>query len=99
MKGDRVLVIVDVGGGATREFETIANAQGRRVEVATARGGMIEVSVMTRTNKFVRTNRFMASRVVALIEDKQEEPEEPVIANPLLGTVREDLGLPPLPGL
>ena len=40
---------------------------GRRVEVSTGRG-IVEVSEVTRTGVTVRTARFMASRVVALVE-------------------------------
>ena len=40
---------------------------GRRVEIANRRG-IIEVSEVTRTGTAVRTARFMASRVVALVE-------------------------------
>ncbi|HEY7460583.1 MAG TPA: hypothetical protein VIC59_01740 [Gemmatimonadota bacterium] len=66
MKGDRVEVVVDVGEG-TRSFEIAATQEGRRVEVSTARG-ILEVSEVTRTGGAVRTGRFMASRVVAVIE-------------------------------
>jgi hypothetical protein len=66
MKGDRVEVVVDVGEG-TRSYEIAATQAGRRVEVSTARG-VLEVSEVTRTGGAVRTGRFMASRVVAVIE-------------------------------
>jgi hypothetical protein len=54
VKGDRVEIVVDVGGG-TKTYE---------------------VSEMTRTGNVVRTGRFMATRVVAVIEHPalDEEP-------------------------
>jgi hypothetical protein len=66
MKGDRVEVIIDVGEG-TRTFEIEATKAGRRVEVSNVRG-TVEVSEVTRTGEVVRSGRFMAQRVVALIE-------------------------------
>ena len=66
MKGDRVEIEVDTGDG-TRTYEVVATRAGRRVEVSTGRG-IVEVSEVTRTGTAVRTARFMASRVVALVE-------------------------------
>jgi hypothetical protein len=66
MKGDRVEVVIDSGEGA-RTYEITATKAGRRVEVANRRG-VVEVSEVTRTGTPVRTARFMASRVVALVE-------------------------------
>jgi hypothetical protein len=66
MKGDRVEVVVDIGDG-TRTYEIDATKAGRRVEVSNVRG-TVEVSEVTRTGEVVRTGRFMAARVVALIE-------------------------------
>jgi hypothetical protein len=66
MKGDRVEVVVDVGDG-TRSYEIAATQRGRRVEVSSARG-ILEVSEVSRTGTLIRTGRFMASRVVAVIE-------------------------------
>jgi len=66
MKGDRVEIVVDVGDGI-RTYEIGATRAGRRVEVATRRG-LIEVSEVTRTGTPVRTARFMASRIVSLVE-------------------------------
>ncbi len=70
MKGDRVEIVVDTGG-TTRTFEVAATRAGRRVEVSIARG-TVEVTEVTRTGTPVRTERFMASRVVALIEHPVE---------------------------
>ena len=73
MKGDRVEVVVDVGDGV-RSFEVVATRDGRRVEVSTSRGS-VEVAEVTRTGRAVRTARFMASRVVAVVEHPAAEPE------------------------
>lgn len=71
MRGDRVEVVVDTGNGVqTHEIE--ATKAGRRVEVATSRN-VIEVSEVTRGGKPVRTARFMADRVVALVEHPAED--------------------------
>jgi hypothetical protein len=66
MRGDRVEITVDVGNGV-QTFEVVATRAGRRVEVATGRT-MIEVTEVTRGGTAVRTARFLASRVVALVE-------------------------------
>ena len=67
MKGDRVEAVVDTGQGGVQTFEIVATRNGRRLEVTTARG-VVEVSEVTRGGTPVRTARFMASRVVALVE-------------------------------
>jgi len=66
MKGDRVEIVVDSGDG-TKSYEVAATRAGRRVEIANRRG-VVEVSEVTRSGTAVRTARFMASRVVALVE-------------------------------
>ena len=71
MKGDRVEVLVDVGG-AVQAFEIVASKAGRRVEVSSGRG-MVEVSEVTRSGQPVRSARFMQSRVVALVEHPAED--------------------------
>lgn len=75
MKGDRVEVVVDVGGG-TRTFEIVATKAGRRVEVAQGRG-VVEVSEVTRTGEIVRTGRFQAARVVAVVEHPFQDERRP----------------------
>lgn len=67
MRGDRVEIVVDTGDGSVRQFDVVATRAGRRVEVTMARG-TVEVSEVTRTGQPVRSARFMASRVVALVE-------------------------------
>jgi hypothetical protein len=66
VRGDRVEVVVDAGQGV-RIYEVEARRAGRRVEVSTARG-VTEVSEVTRTGTPVRTARFMAARVIAVVE-------------------------------
>jgi hypothetical protein len=66
VRGDRVEIVVDAGG-VTKNYEVAATRAGRRVEVVNRRG-MIEVSELTRGGTPVRTARFMASRVIALVE-------------------------------
>jgi hypothetical protein len=66
MKGDRVEIVVDSGNG-TLKYEIEATKAGRRVEVTTGRG-IVEVTEVTRSGTAVRSGRFMADRVVALVE-------------------------------
>jgi hypothetical protein len=66
MKGDRVEIVVDAGD-STRAYEVVATRAGRRVEVSIGRG-VVEVVEVTRTGVPVRTARFMASKVLALVE-------------------------------
>lgn len=66
MKGDRVEIVIDAGGTA-RTYEVAATRAGRRVEVVSRRG-LVEVTELTRGGVAVRTARFMASRVIALVE-------------------------------
>jgi hypothetical protein len=66
VKGDRVEVLVDVGSGVQR-FDIAATKAGRRVEVANVRG-TVEVTEVTRSGTPVRTARFMAAKVVAVVE-------------------------------
>jgi hypothetical protein len=75
MKGDRVEIVVAADDGS-REYEIVATRAGRRVEITTGRG-IIEVAEVTRTGEPVRTARFMASRVLALVEHpaKEDRPE------------------------
>ncbi|HEV7453604.1 MAG TPA: hypothetical protein VGO16_19955 [Pseudonocardiaceae bacterium] len=72
MKGDRIEVVIDAGG-STRTYEIKATRAGRRVETTHGRG-VVEVTEVTRSGRPVRTARFMASRVLALVEYPAEEP-------------------------
>jgi len=67
MKGDRVEILVDAGTDNVERFEISATKAGRRIEITTGRG-VVEVAEVTRTGRAVRSGRFMASRVVALVE-------------------------------
>jgi hypothetical protein len=73
-KGDRVEAVVDTGQG-TQTFVIEATRAGRRLEVTTSRG-VVEVSEVTRTGTPVRTGRFMASRLIALVEQPYHEGRE-----------------------
>ena len=66
MKGDRVEVVIDTGHGV-KTFDIVATKAGRRLEVTTSRT-VVEVSELTRSGTPVRTGRFMASRIIALVE-------------------------------
>lgn len=72
---------MDVGHD-TRTYGIHATRAGRRVEVTIARG-TVEVAEVTRTGQPVRSARFMASRVVAVVEhpvdapDPQPDPAQP----------------------
>ena len=72
MRGDRVEIVVDSGNGTLR-YEIEATKAGRRVEVSTARG-VVEVTEVTRSGTAVRSGRFMASRVLALVEHPAPPP-------------------------
>jgi hypothetical protein len=77
MKGDRVEIVIAADDGS-RTYEVSATRAGRRVEVTSARG-IIEVNEVTRTGEPVRRARFMASRVLALVEHPAaEEPARAV---------------------
>jgi hypothetical protein len=84
MKGDRVEIVIDAGG-TTKTYDVIATRAGRRVEVITRRG-VFEVNEVTRSGVVVRTARFMASRVLALVEypapRRPEPPRRPPRGSP-----------------
>lgn len=75
MKGDRVEVVIDAGG-STRTYDIEATRAGRRVDVRTGRG-VVEVTEVTRGGTPVRTARFMASRVLALVEHPAKQGAAP----------------------
>jgi len=74
MRGDRVEAVVDTGQGV-QTFEIVASKNGRRIEVTTARG-VVEVTEVTRGGTPVRTGRFMASRLIALVEHPAQEGDD-----------------------
>ena len=78
MKGDRVEIVIDAGGTATT-YVVAATRAGRRV-VVVSRRGLVEVTELTRGGVAVRTARFMASRVIALVEhpaDRRQRKQAP----------------------
>jgi hypothetical protein len=91
MKGDRTEIVIDAGG-ATRTYEIEATRNGRRVEITHGRG-IVEVTEVTRSGTPVRTARFMASRVLALVEHpaarsapREGKPIAPVVPPPRAGS-------------
>jgi hypothetical protein len=66
VRGDRVEIVIDAGG-EVRTYDVVASRNGRRVEINTGRG-IVEVTEVTRRGTPVRTARFMASRILALVE-------------------------------
>jgi hypothetical protein len=77
MRGDRVEVVVELGGGETRTYDIVATRAGRRVETTTGRG-IVEVTEVTRTGEVVRTARFMQARVIAVVEHPADDGERAV---------------------
>jgi len=74
VKGDRVEIVIDAGG-STRTYDVVASRAGRRVEISHGRG-VVEVAEVTRGGTPVRTARFMASRVLALVEHPAPRPAQ-----------------------
>jgi hypothetical protein len=72
MKGDRVEVVVDTGTGTAKVYEIEATKAGRRVDVSSGRG-IVEVAEVTRNGQPVRVGRFMASRIIAVVEHPADE--------------------------
>ena len=96
MRGDWVEVLVDVGGGA-RAFEIAATKAGRRVEISTGRG-MVEVAEVTRSGQVVRFARFMANRIVAIVEHPAPDSRERTRTRRDRSPPQPPLGLDDLPG-
>lgn len=71
MRGDHVEIVIDAGDGV-RTYDIAATRAGRRVEITQGRG-IVEVAEVTRRGTPVRTARFMASRVLALVEHPATE--------------------------
>lgn len=81
MKGDRVEIVIDAGR-ETRTYEVTATRAGRRVDVTHGRG-FVEVTETTRGGTAVRTARFLAARVLALVEhpaaDEARQDDAPLL--------------------
>jgi hypothetical protein len=71
MVGDHVEIVVDTGDGS-RTYTVAATRAGRRVEITHGRG-LVEVTEVTRSGTPIRTARFMAARVLALVEHPATE--------------------------
>jgi hypothetical protein len=71
MVGDYVEIVVDTGDGS-RTYTVAATRAGRRVETTHGRG-LVEVTEVTRGGTPVRAARFMAARVLALVEHPAAE--------------------------
>ena len=67
--------IVVAADDGSRTYEIVATRAGRRVDITTGRS-VVEVVEVTRTGEPVRTARFMASRVVALVEHPASEARD-----------------------
>ena len=72
MRGDRVEIVIDAGDNV-RTYDVVATRNGRRVEINTGRG-VVEVTEVTRSGTAVRTARFMANRILALVEYPATDP-------------------------
>jgi hypothetical protein len=70
-----VEIVVDAGGDS-RTYQVSATRAGRRVEVAIVRN-IVTVSEVTRGGSVVRTARFLANRVLALVEHPAPAPAKP----------------------
>jgi hypothetical protein len=75
VKGDRVEIVVDTGGDV-RAYEIAATRAGRRVEVSVVRN-VVTVAEVTRGGSVARSARFMANRVLALVEHPAAERAMP----------------------
>lgn len=85
MKGDRVEIVIDAGSGTTRTYEITATRAGRKVVTSQSRS-VIEVSEVTRGGSTVRTARFLANRVLALVEHPAANLPTPDELTPTLRT-------------
>jgi len=72
VRGDRVEIVIDAGDNV-RTYDVVATRNGRRVEINTGRG-VVEVTEVTRSGTPVRTARFMANRILALVEYPATDP-------------------------
>ena len=86
VRGDRVEIVIDAGG-EIRTYEMVATRNGRRVDINTGRG-IVEVTEVTRGGTPVRTARFMANRILALVEHPAIDRN---IAEEVMASRRTDL--------
>lgn len=71
MMHDLVEIVIDAGG-TSRIYKIAATRAGRRVEITHSRN-VVEVAEVTRNGTPVRTARFMAARILALVEHPATE--------------------------
>ena len=83
MRGDRVEIVIDAGSGTTRTYDVIATRAGRKVTITHGRG-VVEVAEVTRGGSAVRTARFLANRVLALVEHPAADDPVAVEITPTL---------------
>ena len=95
VRGDRVEILVDTGTGGVQAFEIVARKAGRKVEVATSRG-VVEVTEVTRSGTPVRAGRFMATRVIAVVEHPAADVMQDTSVPRLRSVGREPIGEGPL---
>lgn len=74
-KGDAFQVVIDMGGGMSREWVIRANKDGRRLEVTRSRTEVV-IRELTRGGKQVRESVFMTARLLALVEKPAGEPDD-----------------------
>ena len=89
VRGDMVEIVIDAGD-EVRTYEVVATRNGRRVEINTGRG-IVEVTEVTRGGTPVRTARFMANRILALVEHPSTDRNigQDVIESPSRGAHSE----------
>ena len=86
-------IVIDAGG-EVRTYEIEATRNGRRVEIETGRG-IVTVSEVTRNGTPVRTARFMASRILALVEHPAADQNiARDLPEPSPASRRDDVGRP-----
>lgn len=83
MKGDRVEIVIDAGSGTTKTYDVSATRAGRKVVITHGRG-VVEVAEVTRGGTAVRTARFLANRVLALVEHPAADEPQPDEITPTL---------------
>jgi len=83
MRGDRVEIVIDAGSGTTRTYDVVATRAGRKVTITHGRG-VVEVAEVTRGGSAVRTARFLANRVLALVEHPAADDPVPDEITPTL---------------
>ena len=85
MKGDRVEIVIDAGSGTTRTYEITATRAGRKV--ATTHSRSVDRGERGDPRRqHLRTARFLANRVLALVEHPAADTPAPDELTPALRT-------------